>query len=240
MSEPRGHLVAIGALVGRARRAAHDPPAAAAASAPRSSSRSTGRPESHPTAFRDPCSEPSRCCSCAKAEDKDELESGTVYVAAPDYHLLVDGERLALRPKARPACTAVDRRAARDRCRELPRSLRRGRPHGANDDSARSRGWSSSAASRSQDPHAVRTEMPTRRCSRRRTRASRRLRNRRRDRRALRRKDDCLMASSLLVDDAPRTPLTLKAILEPLGHELVTSASATTRCACCCAEMTSP
>ncbi|HUZ82617.1 MAG TPA: chemotaxis protein CheB [Gaiellaceae bacterium] len=52
-------------------------------------------PESHPTAFRDllGATTPLRVC---EAEDKDALRSGTVYLAPPDYHILVDRESVAL------------------------------------------------------------------------------------------------------------------------------------------------
>jgi two-component system chemotaxis response regulator CheB len=52
-------------------------------------------PESHPTAFRDLLGAvtPLRVC---EPVDKDSLRPGTVYLAPPDYHLLVEGGRLAL------------------------------------------------------------------------------------------------------------------------------------------------
>jgi two-component system chemotaxis response regulator CheB len=52
-------------------------------------------PDSHASAFRDLL----RCVSelnVCEADDKDTLHAGTIYVAAPDYHLLVDGDSLAL------------------------------------------------------------------------------------------------------------------------------------------------
>ena len=51
--------------------------------------------ESHRTAFRDLLGAvaPLRVC---EADNKDEIRTGTVYVAAPDYHLLVEGGTLAL------------------------------------------------------------------------------------------------------------------------------------------------
>jgi two-component system chemotaxis response regulator CheB len=52
-------------------------------------------PSSHPTAFRDLLRASTRLNVC-EADDKDELRPGTVYVAAADYHVLVDGGRIAL------------------------------------------------------------------------------------------------------------------------------------------------
>jgi two-component system chemotaxis response regulator CheB len=52
-------------------------------------------PESHPTAFRDLLGAATRM-QVREAEDKDELRPGTVYLAAPDYHLLVEVGALAL------------------------------------------------------------------------------------------------------------------------------------------------
>jgi two-component system chemotaxis response regulator CheB len=52
-------------------------------------------PGSHPTAFRDLLGAVT-LLTVREAEDKDELQPGTVYVAAPDYHLLVDGRSLSL------------------------------------------------------------------------------------------------------------------------------------------------
>ena len=52
-------------------------------------------PESHPTAFRDLLGAVTRL-KVREADDKDELRPGTVYIAAPDYHLLVEHGRLAL------------------------------------------------------------------------------------------------------------------------------------------------
>ena len=52
-------------------------------------------PESHPTAFRELVAAvtPLRVC---EPGDKDRLRTGTVFLAPPDYHLLVDGEELNL------------------------------------------------------------------------------------------------------------------------------------------------
>jgi two-component system chemotaxis response regulator CheB len=52
-------------------------------------------PESHRTAFRDLLGAVTPLHVC-EAEDKNSLEHGTVYVAAPDYHLLVEGAVIAL------------------------------------------------------------------------------------------------------------------------------------------------
>jgi len=52
-------------------------------------------PGSHPTAFRDLLGA-ATLLTVREAEDKDELQPGTVHVAAPDYHLLVDGHSLSL------------------------------------------------------------------------------------------------------------------------------------------------
>jgi len=52
-------------------------------------------PESHPTAFRDLLGAVTRL-RVREAGDKDELRRGTAYIAAPDYHLLVEHDGLAL------------------------------------------------------------------------------------------------------------------------------------------------
>lgn len=52
-------------------------------------------PDSHPTAFRDLLGASTRLKVC-EADDKDELRPGTVFIAAADYHVLVDGRRIAL------------------------------------------------------------------------------------------------------------------------------------------------
>jgi len=51
--------------------------------------------DSHPTLFRDLLGATTRLHVC-EADDKDELRPATVYLAAPDYHVLVDGGRIAL------------------------------------------------------------------------------------------------------------------------------------------------
>src|SRR5690242_1275017 len=52
-------------------------------------------PDSHPTAFRDLLDgvTPLKVC---EPLDKDMLEPGTVYIAAVDYHLLIEGGAVAL------------------------------------------------------------------------------------------------------------------------------------------------
>ena len=80
-------------------------------------------PESHPTAFRDLLGAVTRL-KVREAGDKDELRPGTAYVAAPDYHLLVEHGRLALTidepvQYARPSIDVLLQTAAeayRERC----------------------------------------------------------------------------------------------------------------------------
>ena len=80
-------------------------------------------PESHPTAFRDLLGAVTLLKVC-EAGDKDELRPGTAYIAAPDYHLLVEEGRLALTTDepvqyARPSIDVLLQTAAeayRDRC----------------------------------------------------------------------------------------------------------------------------
>jgi two-component system, chemotaxis family, protein-glutamate methylesterase/glutaminase len=80
-------------------------------------------PESHPTAF----SELLRAVGhldVREADDKDEIRAGTIYVAPPDYHLLVEGERFVLSTDepvsyARPSIDVLLASAAeafRERC----------------------------------------------------------------------------------------------------------------------------
>ena len=52
-------------------------------------------PDSHRDAFRDLLGASTRL-RVREAEDKEHLEAGTVYLAAPDYHLLVEDNTLAL------------------------------------------------------------------------------------------------------------------------------------------------
>jgi two-component system chemotaxis response regulator CheB len=120
-------------------------------------------PESHPTAFRDLLGAVTRLRVC-EAGDKDEIRPGTVYVAAPDYHLLVDPGRLSLSTDepvlfARPSIDVLLESAAesyRDRCIGVVLT-------GANDDGARglARVAELGGAAIVQDPEtAQRDEMP--------------------------------------------------------------------------------
>jgi two-component system chemotaxis response regulator CheB len=80
-------------------------------------------PESHPTAFRDLLGAVTRL-KVREAVDKDELRPGAAYVAAPDYHLLVERHALALTTDepvqyARPSIDVLLQTAAeayRERC----------------------------------------------------------------------------------------------------------------------------
>jgi two-component system chemotaxis response regulator CheB len=80
-------------------------------------------PESHRNAFRDLLAAVTRLRVC-EADDKDELRAGQVYVAAPDYHLLVEDGALALSTDervqyARPSIDVLLASAAeayRERC----------------------------------------------------------------------------------------------------------------------------
>ena len=80
-------------------------------------------PDSHPTAFRDLLGAVTRL-NVREAADKDALRAGTVYIAAPDYHLLVDGDGLSLSTDepvlfARPSIDVLFESAAesfRERC----------------------------------------------------------------------------------------------------------------------------
>ena len=94
-------------------------------------------PESHPTAFRDLLRSAARLRVC-EADDKEPLRHGVVFLAPPDYHLLVDGEHLALSVDeavaySRPSIDVLFEsaaEAARDRCIGVVLT-------GANDDGAR-------------------------------------------------------------------------------------------------------
>jgi len=80
-------------------------------------------PESHPTMFRDLLGAATRLKVC-EADDKDTVEAGQVYLAAPDYHLLIEGDALALSTDepvqyARPSIDVLLASAAesfRERC----------------------------------------------------------------------------------------------------------------------------
>lgn len=80
-------------------------------------------PESHPDAFRNLLGAATRL-EVREADDKDELRAGTVYLAAPDYHLLVEDRTLALSTEepvlyARPSIDVLFGSAAeayRERC----------------------------------------------------------------------------------------------------------------------------
>jgi two-component system chemotaxis response regulator CheB len=93
-------------------------------------------PESHPTAFRDLLGAVTRLTVC-DAEDKQPLKRGVVFLAPPDYHLLVDGEHLSLSTEAhvsysRPSIDVLFEsaaEAARERCIGVVLT-------GANDDGA--------------------------------------------------------------------------------------------------------
>jgi two-component system chemotaxis response regulator CheB len=120
-------------------------------------------PGSHATAFRDLLRRESALHVC-EADDKDELRPGTVYVAAPDYHLLVDPGSLSLSTDepvqhARPSIDVLLESAAesyRDRCVGVVLT-------GANADGARglARVVELGGTAIVQDPEeAVRPEMP--------------------------------------------------------------------------------
>jgi two-component system chemotaxis response regulator CheB len=120
-------------------------------------------PESHPTALRDLLGAATRLSVC-EAGDKDALEPGKVYVAAPDYHLLVEGHELALSTDepvlfARPSIDVLFESAAesfRERCVGVVLT-------GANEDGARglARVAELGGAAIVQDPEtAARAEMP--------------------------------------------------------------------------------
>jgi two-component system chemotaxis response regulator CheB len=120
-------------------------------------------PESHRTAFRDLLGAVTRLQVC-EADDKEELRPGTVYLAPPDYHLLVDDGFLALSvdervQHARPSIDVLFRSAAesfRERCVGVVLT-------GANADGAAGLARIAELGGRAivQDPSdAARTEMP--------------------------------------------------------------------------------
>ncbi len=95
MTTPRGHLVAIGASWGgldTLRTILQRLPAGLDAAIVVAQHRA---PESHRTAFRDLLGAVTPL-AVREADDKDPLEHGTVYVAAPDYHVLVEDATIAL------------------------------------------------------------------------------------------------------------------------------------------------
>jgi two-component system chemotaxis response regulator CheB len=120
-------------------------------------------PESHPTAFRDLLASVTPL-HVRDGGDKDELRPGTVYLAPPDYHLLVNKGSLSLSTDApvsfaRPSIDVLLESAAesyRDRCVGVVLT-------GANADGARglARVFELGGAALVQDPdEAVRAEMP--------------------------------------------------------------------------------
>lgn len=95
MSAARGNLVAIGASWGGLdvlRTILQRLPAELDAAIAIAQHRA---PESHRTAFRDLLGAVTALQVC-EADDKDELCAGTVYIAAPDYHLLIEEGMFAL------------------------------------------------------------------------------------------------------------------------------------------------
>jgi two-component system chemotaxis response regulator CheB len=94
-------------------------------------------PESHPTAMRDLLGAVTRL-HVTEANDKDELRPGTAYIAAPDYHLMIEPGHLELSTDepvlfARPSIDVLLETAAesyRERCVGVVLT-------GANDDGAR-------------------------------------------------------------------------------------------------------
>jgi two-component system chemotaxis response regulator CheB len=94
-------------------------------------------PESHPTAMRDLLGAVTRL-RVTEASDKDELLPGTAYIAAPDYHLLIEPGLMTLSTDepvlyARPSIDVLFETAAesyRERCIGVVLT-------GANDDGAR-------------------------------------------------------------------------------------------------------
>jgi two-component system chemotaxis response regulator CheB len=124
MSASGSHrLVAIGASWGGLdvlRIILHDLPAELDAAVVIAQHRS---PESHPTAFRDLLGSVTRLHVC-EAGDKDAISPGTAYIAAPDYHLLIEPDSMSLSTDepvqyARPSIDVLLETAAesyRERC----------------------------------------------------------------------------------------------------------------------------
>ena len=95
MSDGEGELVAIGASWGgldAIRRLLHGLPAQLGAAVVVAQHRS---PDSHRGVYRDLLGASTLLRVC-EADDKDRLEPGTVYVAPPDYHLIVEPGTFAL------------------------------------------------------------------------------------------------------------------------------------------------
>ena len=120
-------------------------------------------PESHPTAMRDLLGAVTRL-RVAEAGDKDEIRPGTAYLAAPDYHLLIEPGQMTLSTDepvlyARPSIDVLFETAAesyRERCIGVVLT-------GANDDGARglARVVELGGTAIVQDPEsATRDEMP--------------------------------------------------------------------------------
>jgi two-component system chemotaxis response regulator CheB len=163
MSGGNHDLVVIGASWGgldALRTILHDLPADLDAAVVVAQHRS---PESHPTALRDLLGAATRL-EVREAGDKDPIVPCTVYVAAPDYHLLVEGDSLSLSTDepvgfARPSVDVLFESAAesyRERCVGVVVT-------GANDDGAHglARIVELGGAAVVQDPAtAVRSEMP--------------------------------------------------------------------------------
>jgi two-component system chemotaxis response regulator CheB len=138
MTDPSAHqLVAIGASWGGLdvlREILRDLPAELDAGVVIAQHRS---PESHPTAMRDLLGAVTRL-RVTEANDKDEIRPGTAYIAAPDYHLLIEPGLMTLSTDepvlyARPSIDVLFETAAesyRERCIGVVLT-------GANDDGAR-------------------------------------------------------------------------------------------------------
>lgn len=163
MSVTRGHLIAIGASWGgldTLRTILQRLPAELDAAIVVAQHRAA---ESHRTAFRDLLGAVTHLHVC-EAEDKDEVQPGTVFIAAPDYHLLVEDNTLALSTEepvlyARPSIDVLFESAAesfRENCVGVVLT-------GANDDGARGLARIVELGGHAivQDPAtATRTEMP--------------------------------------------------------------------------------
>jgi len=164
MSDAGGHdLVAIGTSwggLGALRAILHGLPASLDAAVVVAQHRAA---DSHPTALRDLLARVTELKVC-EADDKDELRRGSVYIAAPDYHVLIEDGSIALTVDApvlyaRPSVDVLLESAAEaylDRCVGVVLT-------GANDDGARGlrRVADHGGVTIVQDPaSAVRPEMP--------------------------------------------------------------------------------